>query len=72
MPSFASRLTVVVLSEILVRRLDNPRLGTVFPGYRDYVPLGITGSAADDLPIDYTGGAGDRSFIPLVSKQAAK
>jgi uncharacterized protein (DUF1501 family) len=30
-----------VLSEILVRRLGNARLGTVFPGYKDYQPLGI-------------------------------
>ncbi len=30
-----------VLSEILVRRLGNPNLGQVFPGYADYGPLGI-------------------------------
>jgi uncharacterized protein (DUF1501 family) len=30
-----------VLSEILVRRLGNARLGAVFPGYKDYQPLGI-------------------------------
>lgn len=59
-----------VLSEVLVRRLDNPKLGMVFPGYKDYTPLGITGSAADDLPIDYSGSASDRSFIPLVAKPA--
>lgn len=30
-----------ILSEILIRRLGNPYLGAVFPGYRDYEPLGI-------------------------------
>ncbi len=30
-----------VLSEVLIRRLGNPSLGTVFPGYRDYTPLGV-------------------------------
>lgn len=30
-----------VLSEIVVRRLSNARLGAVFPGYKDYQPLGI-------------------------------
>lgn len=30
-----------VLSEILIRRLGNPNLGIVFPGYTDYAPLGI-------------------------------
>lgn len=30
-----------VLSEILIRRLENPNLGIVFPGYGNYSPLGI-------------------------------
>ena len=30
-----------VLSEILIRRLQNNRLGAVFPGLQDYTPLGI-------------------------------
>jgi len=30
-----------VLSEILIRRLRNNRLGIVFPGYTDYTPLGV-------------------------------
>jgi uncharacterized protein (DUF1501 family) len=30
-----------VLSEILIRRLGNPRLGVIFPGYTNYSPLGI-------------------------------
>lgn len=43
-----------VLSEILIRRLANPQLGQVFPGYADYAPLGVvTGS---DLPPIYGAG----------------
>ena len=38
-----------VLSEIVVRRLGNPRLGDVFPGYSDYRPLDIVRGV--DLPL---------------------
>lgn len=34
-----------VLSEIVVRRLGNARVGSVFPGYKDYQPLGIVRGA---------------------------
>ncbi len=37
-----------VLSEILIRRLGNPNLGTVFPGYQNYSPIGVVAGA--DLP----------------------
>uniref|UniRef100_UPI002ACD298C DUF1501 domain-containing protein n=1 Tax=Chloroflexus sp. TaxID=1904827 RepID=UPI002ACD298C len=37
-----------VLSEILIRRLGNPRLGIIFPGLGSYTPLGIVRGA--DLP----------------------
>ena len=40
-----------VLSELLVRRLGNPNLGVVFPGYRDYAPLGLVTGA--DLAVNY-------------------
>ena len=40
-----------VLSEILIRRLGNNRLGIVFPGYTDYAPLGVVAGA--DLPPNY-------------------
>jgi hypothetical protein len=30
-----------VLSEIVVRRLGNAKLDVVFPGYKDYQPLGV-------------------------------
>ena len=30
-----------VFSEIMVRRMANPSLGTIFPGYTGYSPLGI-------------------------------
>jgi len=32
-----------VLSEVLVNALDNPNVGTVFPGYTGYQPLGLLG-----------------------------
>ncbi len=38
-----------VLSEILIRRLGNSYLGTIFPGYTGYSPLGIVQGA--DLPV---------------------
>jgi uncharacterized protein (DUF1501 family) len=37
-----------VLSEILIRRLGNPRIDLVFPGYSNYSPLGIV--HGQDLP----------------------
>ena len=43
-----------VLSEILIRRLANPRRGEVFPGYTDYFPLGIV--QGEDLLPDFTNG----------------
>lgn len=39
-----------VLSEILIRRLGNPNLGTIFPEYKDYSPLGIL-QGSDITPI---------------------
>jgi len=47
-----------VLSEILIRRLGNPNLGFVFPGYAGYAPLGFLDGT--DLPPNY--GAQDRIF----------
>ncbi len=42
-----------ILSEILIRRLQNPNLGVIFPNYTNYQPLGIVQGA--DLTPDYTG-----------------
>lgn len=39
-----------VLSEILIRKLGNPNLGTIFPGYGSYNPLGIV-QGADLTPV---------------------
>jgi uncharacterized protein (DUF1501 family) len=39
-----------VLSEILIRRLGNPNLGTIFPGYSGYAPLDVL-QGADLTPI---------------------
>jgi uncharacterized protein (DUF1501 family) len=55
-----------VLSEILIRRLANPQLGTVFPGYTDYSPLGIV--QGQDLTPVYAGLPLDNSvYIPVIS-----
>ncbi len=37
-----------VLSEILIRRMGNPRIGEIFPGYQGYQPLGIVNGV--DMP----------------------
>ncbi|NJN54040.1 MAG: DUF1501 domain-containing protein [Anaerolineae bacterium] len=42
-----------ILSEILIRRMGNPQLGTVFPGYQNYTPLGVV--QGKDLEPIYTG-----------------
>jgi uncharacterized protein (DUF1501 family) len=41
-----------VLSEILIRRMGNNRLGIVFPGYENYAPIGVV--SGTDLAPDYT------------------
>ena len=41
-----------VLSEILIRRMGNNKLGVVFPGYTDYQPLGVVSGI--DIPPDYS------------------
>lgn len=38
-----------VLTEILVRRLGNTQIPTIFPGYNGYSPLGVV--QGPDLPI---------------------
>lgn len=40
-----------VLSEILIRRLGNNQLGTIFPGYTGYTPMGIVNGT--DIPPVY-------------------
>ncbi len=40
-----------ILSEILIRRMHNAYLGTIFPGYADYQPLGVVTGA--DIPPVY-------------------
>jgi uncharacterized protein (DUF1501 family) len=39
-----------VLSEILIRRMGNPQLGKIFPGYSGYTPLGVV-QGVDLAPI---------------------
>jgi uncharacterized protein (DUF1501 family) len=40
-----------ILSEILIRRFGNPKIGDVFPGFSSYKPLGLV--AGSDTPIVY-------------------
>jgi uncharacterized protein (DUF1501 family) len=42
-----------VLSEVVVRRLQNKKLGYIFPGLSEYKPLGFM--RGEDLPIDFAG-----------------
>jgi len=44
-----------VLSEILIRRMGNNRLGIVFPGYGGYEPLGVV--SGSDLAPNYAAAA---------------
>jgi thiol-disulfide isomerase/thioredoxin len=41
-----------VLSEILIRRMGNNKLGRIFPGYGGYAPLGVV--SGPDLTPDYS------------------
>ena len=41
-----------VLSEIIMRRLANPKLGYIFPGYKDYKPLNFLNG--NDPKVDYS------------------
>ncbi len=42
-----------VLSEVVVRRLKNKKLGYIFPGLKEYQPLNFL--QGEDLPIDFGG-----------------
>lgn len=54
-----------VLSEIMIRRLGNNKLGYVFPGYVGYQPLGVV--QGEDLEPNYEGGI-YRAYMPLVTR----
>lgn len=57
-----------VLSEALVRRLGNYRLGAVFPGVTSYAPLGVfKGSDPAVHQIDYRPGL-YQSFLPALAR----
>ena len=60
-----------VLSEILIRRLGNPKLGAIFPGYQAYTPLGIVQGV--DVAPDYDSSApppaaNQQLFLPAVQR----
>ncbi len=56
-----------VLSEILIRRLGNPKLGTIFPGYTGYTPLGILQGTDLDPIYDENGGpSSNQIYLPQI------
>jgi len=55
-----------ILSEIVVRRLGNPRLGCVFPGFDRYEPLGVV--SGTDQEIDYRPPGNRSIYLPLVTR----
>ncbi|MCG6862287.1 MAG: DUF1501 domain-containing protein [Chromatiaceae bacterium] len=50
-----------VLGEILIRHLENPYFGIIFPGYTDYQPLGVI-QGTDIPPVYDTGPPSDQLF----------
>lgn len=56
-----------VLSEVLIRRLGNAKLGTVFPGLSEYTPLGLTGNSSEDTTPDFTS-ALNQVYLPVVTR----
>src|SRR5690606_1267537 len=52
-----------VLSELLIRRMGNNRLGEVFPGYAGYSPLGIV--QGSDMARQYAGAIATPVATPL-------
>ncbi len=53
-----------VLSEVLIRRMGNPELGQVFPGYTGYEPLGVV--EGDDLPPVYGPRPGAENIMAVI------
>ncbi len=56
-----------VLSEILVRRLENNNLSTICPGYTGYQPMGIV---RDRTPVPPPASYTNKIFLPLVNNGA--
>lgn len=57
-----------VFSEIMVRRMANPQLGTIFPGYTGYSPLGIV--QGTDLAVQMAAASAMSSPLPVSSSPA--
>ena len=45
-----------VLAEVVTKRLGNPNISEVFPGYEDYRPLGVVEAPFSDSPLRRSGG----------------
>jgi hypothetical protein len=52
-----------ILSEVIIRRMANPNIGTVFPGFEDYAPLDVVHGI--DLTPQYGPG---QPVAPIVSE----
>lgn len=48
-----------VLTEIILKRLSNPKIGYIFPGFKDYKPLGFLNGA--NTIVDYSNLKGKRA-----------
>ena len=53
-----------ILSEILVRRLENPNLSYVFPGFQNYQPLGIV--KGEDTSVIPAPTGEQKIYVPLI------
>lgn len=57
-----------VVSEILIRRLNNSNLDTIFPGYTDYSPMNIVnGFASSSPPPSGT----HHAYLPFITEQTS-
>lgn len=60
-----------VLSELLIRRFGNPNLGTIFPDYTNYSPIGLVQGADlapnyETITIDVPDELNKKAFLPTV------
>ena len=56
-----------VLSEVLIRRLNNPNIDTIFPGFADYSEMNIVKGVSSTPPPPPAGPY--RTYLPMISNQ---
>lgn len=59
-----------VLSEILIGRLGNPNISTVFPGYSGFTPLGFVMEPYAP-PVPVPPGLNNKVYLPLINREEA-